>query len=375
MRIRRRRARGRGPLHARSKRWPWLILVVVIVLLVPGLTLALLENPAPHTGQSQHLPPAARNSSMARVFPLLISQPLVVPTRHVNYLYGSGFGGQVNIPMWTFTKIGHWSKVYNPLPKIPSWAVPNEPVWSPDVRKVGATWVMWFSAFTRRQPRWDKQNPPPRCLGLATSSSPFGPFVSKETKPDICQWSEFGDIDPRTFVDSDGQEYLLWKSDDNAGVTPPGNTYKPTKLWSQQLASDGKTLEGAPVQILQNTQKWEGAVVEAPDMVLTGGRYYLFFSSVYSYTRRRVEGLGVAECQGPLGPCTDPDRGPWLGSNLNGQGPDEESVFQQNGSTWLLYSPQAIYFPFATPTLAVSRVAFGPGRPYVAVFDGAEPNP
>jgi hypothetical protein len=34
-----------------------------------------------------------------------------------------------------------------------------------------------------------------------------------------------------------------------------------------------------------------------------------------------------------------------------------------------------LYYPFAFPILAVARVAFSEGVPYVATFDGARPGP
>ncbi len=320
-------------------------------------------------------PPPAPSTSLARVYTgTVVSLPFVLATPHLDFLYASGWGSGVNIPLRTFTTMGRWSRVYNPLPVLPTWVEPGTSVWSPDVRRVGHHYVMWFSAVANDQPAGDTQDPAPRCLGWARSPSPYGPFVSPDPRPALCQWSEFGDIDPRTFVDH-GQEYLLWKSDDNAGMTPPGHTYKPTKLWSQRLAADGTTLEGSPTLLLTNSEAWEGAVVEAPDLVRAGGRYFLFFSSTYSFSLAEVAGIGVATCAGPAGPCRAERRGPWLGSSLTGSGPDEESLFEQHGDLWLLYSPNGIYYPGAVPTLAVSRVAFAEGQPYVAAFDGAVPGP
>ncbi len=178
--------------------------------------------------------------------------------------------------------------------------------------------------------------------------------MSDATQPALCQWSDFGDIDPRTFVDGD-QEYLLWKSDDNAGEDPPTSTFQPTKLWSQKLAPDGTTLEGSPTELLVRNKSWEVPLVEAPDMIKRGGRYYLFFSGSASWFPQG--GIGVAFCKSPSGPCRDVYKGPWLGSSLLGSGPDEETLFEQNGATWLLYAPQAVYHPLSYPVLGVSRVA------------------
>jgi GH43 family beta-xylosidase len=316
-------------------------------------------------------PPAAANTSLNQIYSpsTLISEPDVLATPSVNYLYSSGIGSNPHLPVRSYTKIGHWRTTADALPKPPTWAAPNASVWSPDVRKVGSEYVMWFSALTARAPAGAPARHL-RCLGWATSSSPMGPFRSSATQPQLCQYADYGDIDPRTVV-VDGHEYLMWKSNDNTGPSPTA----PTVLYSQELAANGTTLKGAPVELMQNTQPWEGQVVESPDMVEEAGKFFLFFSSTNG-PATSAAGIGVAICpQGPKAACDNSSSGPWLGSNTNGAGPCEESLFQQNGATWLLYTPRANYYRGAYPVLAVSRVGFGPHLPYVASFDGSEPNP
>ena len=65
-----------------------------------------------------------------------------------------------------------------------------------------------------------------------------------------------------------------------------------------------------PTSLLVPDQPWEAGTVEAPDLVTTGGHYYLFFSgndwNSSNYT------VGVATCTGPLGPCSDATPSPIL---------------------------------------------------------------
>lgn len=338
-------------------------LVLGSVIVAPGSAGAAGGAPAP-----------APNDQLAHPYGtgVLISLPSVMTTPKLDFMYSSGISAPLNIPLRTFATMGRFSKVRDALPKVPAWVDSGTAVWAPDVRQVGRhRYVMWFSAMDDHLPPGDTQDPPPRCLGFAVASSPYGPFVSDATQPAICQWSQFGDIDPRTFV-QDGQEYLLWKSDDNAGLTPPGHTYKPTKIWSQKLASDGTTLEGHPVELLTNSQPWEGLVVEAPDMVAHDGHDYLFFSSTYSFSTTQAAGIGVTECRGPSGPCGDGGNGPWLSSNVEGEGPNEESLFEQGGQLWLLYNRVAGYAG-ALPDLTVGRVAFSGAEPYLATVKADEP--
>jgi beta-xylosidase len=251
------------------------------------------------------------------------------------------------------------------MPALPRWT--NGETAAPDVRRVDGRYVMWFQA-----PDIDDillTGAPAKCIGMGISTSPLGPFIVGN-RPVICDPA--GSIDPRTFVAPDGQLWLDWKSDVNAAWGPaqdpnlPQN--QPTALWAQRLAPDGTTLEGAPHVLLAATRPWEHKLIEAPDMVHADGRFYLFFSANPSY--QDGNGIGVAMCRGPAGPCGEPYAGPILGSSPLGLGPGEESLFTQHDRTWILFSPSGtgLY-----RQLAVARIAFGPRGPYVASFAGSVP--
>jgi hypothetical protein len=186
----------------------------------------------------------------------------------------------------------------------------------------------------------------------------------------ICQPP--GSIDPRTFVAPGGQLWLYWKADTNAfwgpAQNPDGPGNMPTVLWTQRLAPDDMTLIGPPRQILVASEPFEHKLIEAPDMVYVDRHYYLFFSTNPSY--QDSDGIAVAFCRGPAGPCDEPYQGPILGSDTLGLGPGEESLYTQDGVTWLLYSPTGTG-PFRQ--MAVARIAFGPRGPYVAEFAGRFP--
>jgi hypothetical protein len=321
---------------------------------------------SPTTSPSTTLAPPAPNNAVGQTIEPTeaISDPFVMTTPDMDFMYSSGFGGAgPNLPLRTFQTIEQLSSVSDAMPQAPSWAQKDNAFWGPDVRRVGNAYVMWYTAMS-------KQTLPSgafaRCIGWATSSSPYGPFVDPAPAPRICQLDYFGDIDPRTFVDPSGQEWLLWKSDDNAGNTP--QLIRMTKFWSQKLAPDGTTLEGLPTIIYQADKDWQFGLVEAPQIVLDHGIYYLFFSG--NASEAPASGIGLGTCDGPAGPCQSPYPGPWLGSNLQGMGPGEVSLFQQGGDTWILYTPHSVYVPYAVPVLAVARVVFGPDGPYVARFNG-----
>lgn len=345
----RRRTRKRSP-------WPFRLLVVTVLLLA-GQSAFLaakwgqITRPAP----AASLPAPASNIDLGRIVDpgTLIADPYVLTGPKVDYLYSSESNfTPPYIPVRTFTVFGRWGKPTDAMPALPVWA--NSWVWNPNVRFVEGRYVMWFTATWKGVAL--STGAPPRCLGWATSASPLGPFVPA-AGPAICQVNRFGAIDPYTLVAPTGQEWLYWKSDSNAVPA----AHMPTVIWAQKLAPNGITREGKAVQILSDTQQWEGTVVEDPQMVLAHGHYYLFFSGNVSGTT--LNGVGMVECRGPAGPCDNNADGPWLGTSPQTTAAGEESIFKQDGKTWILYAPHRLF-----QTLMISRVAFGPNGPYVAAF-------
>ncbi len=312
--------------------------------------------PAPAYAQGTIVPP----------YNAAIPDPAVLVGSHLDYLYTSAAGlSPPNIPVRAFRDVEHLGPAVDALPTLPPWT--HGGTWAPDVRYADGRYVMWFSAP-------DVHNvlatgSASKCIGVAVADTPLGPFLPGAS-PVIC--GPAGSIDPRTFVAPDGQLWLYWKADTNAAWGPAQNpdapANMPTTLWAQRLAPDDITLIGQPQEILVATQLWEHKLIEAPDMVDHDGRYYLFFSTNPSY--QDSDGIAVAFCPGPAGPCTEPYGGPLLGSNTLGLGPGEESLFTQDGATWLLFSPTGTGF---FRQMAVARVAFGSRGPYIAAFAGRVP--
>ena len=352
-------------------------LVTAVVITATGATAAATATGAkpavPGTGPLNRpsisiRPPAAPPAAPAAAPAGLVIRSLGVPDPFVlvdgkhDYLYagGSGPGQIIHVPVYPFTTLSNLPAPTDAMPVLPpgTW----DWIWTADVQQAGGGYVMWFTSS------WlNILNPAGvanECIGVATSAGPTGPFAP-QPNPVICQ--PWGSIDPRTFTDTNGQKYLLWKADTNADHTQA----IPTPTYSQRLAPDGTTLLGTPVEIAVSTQPWEQALAESPDMVVLGEKYYLFFSGNRSASEN--DGIGVMACAGPQGPCDDNLPTPLLSSNLQGPGPGEESLYQQNGKTWLLYSPNFTLGFYAYRPLAVARVAYEAQGPYIAQFGGALP--
>jgi beta-xylosidase len=269
------------------------------------------------------------------------------------YLFTSQSDEPENVPVRSGTAFGQWGARSDALPDLPNWATPGV-TWAPDVAQFGTHYIMYFSAQLASEAQHTM------CIGDAISTDVEGPYITSQT-PLICQIPLGGSIDPRVFVDSNGQAYMVWKSDQNSRSLAVD-----TQIWSQRLSADGMHLLGSPTAIFAPDESWQGSIVEAPQIELVKGTYYLFYSGGQYNTPGYA--IGLARCAGPLGPCHDTTTTPLLGSNLQGWGPGEESVFANNAGIWMLYSPW-----FANPSnsgpprpVALAHLGFGPDGPYLA---------
>ena len=167
---------------------------------------------------------------------------------------------------------------------------------------------------------WSPQH---HCLGAAISQNVTGPFIPSDTPwacPDI--YAQGGAIDPDGFLDpSSGKRYVTYKVDGNSighgglcmnSVAP----IMPTPIMLQEVAADGVTKVGDPVQILDRDDS-DGPLIEAPSLHRSDeGIYFLFFSS-NCFTTPRYD-TSYATATSIDGPYTKAGR-PLL---ITGDGPD-----------------------------------------------------
>jgi hypothetical protein len=274
----------------------------------------------------------AGGSADGLVYPFDFPDPDVLQIGGSYYAYATNSVAG-NIQIIESPDLVHWSAAGNALPSLPQWAVPDA-TWAPGVAAIGGNVLLYYAAEVAGP------NGGEECISVATATQPQGPFIDSSTAPLECQPSLGGSIDPSPFIDSSGNFYLLWKSGGGDGSA---------KIWSQQLDSTGTALAAntSPTQLLGPDQAWQGGTVEAPDMVTTGGRYFLFYSgNNWSSANYAV---GVATCASPVGPCTDLSSQPLLSSGPGADGPGGESVFADtSGSYWIAfhaYIPGSVGYP------------------------------
>jgi beta-xylosidase len=251
--------------------------------------------------------------------------PFILKEGETYYAYSTNSNSR-NVPSATSTDLVNWDMGRDVMPSLASWVDLNiRNIWAPEIIKVGEEYLLFYTA---RDKTSDKQ-----CLGLAISDSPTGQFFDRSDSPFICQAEEGGSIDASPFRDEDGKLYLYWKNDGNCCMMP-------TYLYVQELSEDGKSLLGEAVRLIRNEQAWHGSVVEAPTMWKHEGQYYLFYSA-NSYAGEAYA-VGYANCESPLGPCTDAEENPILASDMESLplvvGPGHQTIIQDNsGQTWLVY--------------------------------------
>jgi hypothetical protein len=269
------------------------------------------------------------------------------------YLFTSQDGIPTNVPVRSSTVVGQWGPVSDALPDPPAWATPGV-MWAPDVAHFGDHYMLYFTTQLRGA------SPQMMCIGDAVSTVAQGPYLAGGT-PLVCQQSLGGSIDPRVFVDANGAPYLIWKSDQNARSDSID-----TQIYSQPLSADGMQLVGPRRVIFGPDEPWQGHIVEAPQLVLVRGTYWLFYSG--GWFNQPGYAIGVARCAGPFGPCADSTATPLLGSNAQGVGPGEESVFANAAGLWLAYTPFRSTLPLPGPPrpVAVAHLGFGQSGPYLA---------
>ena len=252
--------------------------------------------------------PAIAEPSFVPVYEDNFPDPFIVRHGEEFIAYSTNYG--LNLPMLTSGDLVRWTPVVGSdgkpvdgLPRVGSWAK-TERTWAPEVMQVDGKWLLYYTAAN---PSTKTQ-----CVGVAAASDPKGPFVDSSPAPLVCQPSEGGTIDANPFRDADGKLYLYYKSDGNA-------VGKRSIVWGQRLSDDGMQVVGEAAPLIQDDQKWEFKLVEAPAMVKSPGGYQMFYSAAYygwDYPKERLSryATGYATCAGPLGPCKDAPENPILHS-------------------------------------------------------------
>ncbi|TDD24480.1 family 43 glycosylhydrolase [Nonomuraea diastatica] len=154
---------------------------------------------------------------------------------------------------------GPWTVRGDALPGKPSWAGDGG-FWAPDVtRRADGHYLMYFTGPSTATKRM--------CIGAALSPTPLGPFRPIGDGPLVCDPAEGGDIDPSSFVDTDGTRYLLYKVVRGSRVRYEAE--RGTVNHAEVRTGAAGASQGAVVAKLDHADSWVDIRVFAP----VGGTY------------------------------------------------------------------------------------------------------
>ena len=218
-------------------------------------------------------------------------------------------GGTMKVQLRRSTDLRDWSEPVEVLPRVAAWA--RGSAWAPAIASPApGEWRLYYAvphAVTRM-----------RCISVAVSLRPEGPYVDRSAGPLTCDDKRGGAIDPEVYSDPEGRQWLLWKTEGQPDSIEAA-------LWSQQLDGDGTALLYERRPLLERQLDWERPLIENPSMVVHNGRILLFYSAgVWQNDTYKV---GVARCHSPAGPCHRLFDHPVLASRPGVAGPGGASAF------------------------------------------------
>jgi len=235
----------------------------------------------------------------------------------------------VNIQLARSSDLTHWRQIGDALPIKPSWASKTQDFWAPHVVRNGARYIMYFSA---KPDTSDERHG--LCLGVATATSPRGPF--RDIGHPLQCGPGFVNIDPMEFHDpATGKHLLYW-----------GSGFDPIKV--QELAPDLLSFApgSAPKELVWPNKVKDAfpVLVEGSWVIRRGGYYYLFYSGDNCCGAKANYVVMVARSKSATGPFETLEqttgklhsivlekRGHWFAPGHN------SIVSDRQGRDWIVY--------------------------------------
>jgi arabinan endo-1,5-alpha-L-arabinosidase len=245
----------------------------------------------------------------------------------------------------------NWEHLGEAMPTKPRWASRTQNFWAPHVIREGDTYFMYYSA--------ERDTAKGKCLAVATSLAPGGPFADSGA-PLLCG-EGIEHIDPMAFDDpATGKRLLYW------GSGP---------IYVQELAPDrlGFLASSARRELIQRApQRPYRRLVEGAWVVLRGGYYYLFYSGDRCCSREAKYAVMVARSRDAMGPFEEREA-PILERNEAWLAPGHNSIATDDaGNDWIVYHAihparhAARQVPGVERVMLIDRIEYADGWPQVA---------
>ncbi len=270
---------------------------------------------------------AKRNPVLNLDFP----DPTVINVNGNYYAYATqaNYNGRMNnIQVASSKDLFNWKYEGDALPQKPVWANQTQDFWAPHVLydSMITQYVMFYCAKSN-DTTFDK------CIGVAFSKEPAGPFIDKGTP--LIQGKGFAEIDPMAMVDPQtGKKILYW-----------GSGFQPIRV--RELNSDWKSFkEGSivnsvvfPGKEIQYSKLIEGAWVDYHN-----GKYYLYYSGDNCCGDKANYAVMIARADNAFGPFERLGETNATGSSVilekdsTWTAPGHNSIVHDaNGNIWIAY--------------------------------------
>jgi arabinan endo-1,5-alpha-L-arabinosidase len=207
------------------------------------------------------------------------------------YYYGyatntSVQGENVNIQVIKSRNLVDWEIIGDALPTKPTWA--DKDFWAPHVL-YDAVKKMYFLYYSGESNAKEG-----KCLGVATSSSPVGPFIDKGEP--LIRGQGFVNIDPMAFDDPVSSKKLLYW----------GSGFKAIKV--QELSDDRLSFKEGTIAkdlvhpIINDSPENYQNLVEGAWITFHESYYYLYFSGDNCCGDMAHYAVMIARSKSPTGP-------------------------------------------------------------------------
>ena len=237
--------------------------------------------------------------------------------------------GKMNNIQVAFSKdLLNWKYEGDALPQKPVWASNTQDFWAPDVQYDSSRkgFVMFYCAKSD-DTAYDK------CIGVAFSKNPTGPFIDKGTP--IIQGKGFADIDPKAIVDPQtGKKILYW-----------GSGFEPIKV--RELTDDWKNFKEGSVAtpvVFPGKEISYSKLIEGAWMDYHHGKYYLYYSGDNCCGDGANYAVMVARADNAFGPFERLGEANGTGSSVILKkdsvwfAPGHNSIVKdKNGNSWIAY--------------------------------------
>ena len=311
-----------------------------------------------HSSEKGKIVSTYTNPVLRQNFP----DPTVIKTANgYYYAYGTNNtinGIAINIQVAKSKDLVDWQNAGDALPAKPNWA--NKDFWAPHVSydKNNKTYYLYYSGESISDSIG-------KCLGVATSTNPEGPFTDKGT-PLLCG-ETFVNIDPMAFDDpATGKKLLYW-----------GSGFKAIKV--QELADDRLSFKAGSVAAevmhpiansnADNYQK----LIEGAWVFYYGGYYYLLYSGDNCCGENAHYAVMAARSKSATGPfqtmaeAAGSKNSVILERNKKWKGPGHNSVVKDAANqNWMVYHAiDTTMQPFGRVML-IDKIKFENGWPVIA---------